>query len=125
MTALQIRRMVARALASGGVLADSRSKKSQTRYPAERRKGKAMVWTSESSWLPKECTARLDAMGKVRGLSWRDMPSVANSEDVRAMNFWLWCRGLLDQPNVKLTLAQRARRDAMLAMSAEEKEVLS
>ena len=117
--------MVARALANGGeVVAGRRAKPPMTRYPAEHRKGKIMVWTAESSWLPKECTAKLDALGKVRGFTWRDMPSVAGAEDVRAMNFWLWCRGLMDQPNVKLTLAQRARRDAMLAMSAEEKEVL-
>ena len=125
MSPADIRKMVARALASGGVVADRRSKKIPTRYPAERRKGKVMVWSAESSWLPKECVQKLDAMGKVRGFTWRDMPSVAGSEDVRAMNFWLWCRGLMDQPNVKLTLAQRARRDAMLAMSAEEKEVLA
>jgi hypothetical protein len=124
MSPADIRRMVARALASGGVVADRRSKKIPTRYPAERRKGKIMVWSAESSWLPRECVERLDALGKVRGFSWREMPSVADSEDVRAMNFWLWCRGLLDQPNVKLTIAQRARRDAMLAMAADEKEVL-
>jgi hypothetical protein len=124
MSPADIRRMVARALASGGVVADRRSKKVPTRYPAERRKGKIMVWSAESSWLPRECVERLDALGKVRGFSWREMPSVADSEDVRAMNFWLWCRGLLDQPNVKLTIAQRARRDAMLAMAADEKEVL-
>ena len=124
MSPADIRRMVARALASGGVVADRRSKKVPTRYPAERRKGKVMVWSAESSWLPRECVERLDALGKVRGFSWREMPSVADCEDVRAMNFWLWCRGLLDQPNVKLTMAQRARRDAMLAMAADEKEVL-
>jgi len=125
MSPADLRRMVARALAAGGVVADSRSKPVLTRYPAERRKGKVMVWSPESSWLPRECTQKLDAMGKVRGFTWRDMPSVSGADDVRAMNFWLWCRGLMDQPNVKLTLAQRARRDAMLAMSAEEKEVLA
>lgn len=39
--------------------------------------------------------AKLDADGAVRGKTWREMPTSGTSITLRALNWWLWKRGLL------------------------------
>lgn len=80
------------------------------------------VWNSECRWLPGKQVRALDAMPRVRGRTWRDMPrGNPECDETQAMNWWLFCRGDLSVAYKGGTAEQRAARDAMLAIAAAEK----
>lgn len=70
--------------------------------------------------LPRACKQKLDAEGVIRGKTWRHMSGGSyRSQEIRAMNWFFWKRGI-DLNDRHLTLAQRARRDALMDMGGEE-----
>lgn len=90
------------------------------------RYGRAVyVWNSECRWLPGKQVRALDAMPRVRGKRWRDMPRGNPAcDETQAMNWWLFCRGDLSAAYKCGTAEQRAERDAMMAaMELERMEV--
>lgn len=96
---------------------------SKKRIVGHREAGHRRRWTPETHWLPGWCKARLDADGKVRGVTWRQMPPQDRNharEDIQAMNWWLWKRGLLLRRHLIENNTQRAQRDALQAMADEE-----
>lgn len=73
------------------------------------------------SSLPQWCIDRLDADGVVRGKTWRDMPTGSGSNVMgRALNWFLWKRGLLDLREAKAEV--KACNDAARDIE-EESEV--
>ncbi len=69
-----------------------------------------------SRQLPAACKDALDAEGVVRGKTWRTMSGgMANSQEIRAMNWFLWKRGI-DASEALQNASQRARRDAWADM---------
>ena len=87
------------------------------------RNGAIKVITAYSRILPLRCIQALDNEGKVRGKTWRDMAGgCCGSEEIKALNWWLWKRGLTSEGQLcrRLTADERAERDAMQAMGAEE-----
>lgn len=85
--------------------------------------GSIKVITADSRILPLRCIQALDAEGKVRGKSWRDMAGGHyGTEEIKALNWWFWKRGLTTEGQLcrKLSADERAERDAMKAMGAEE-----
>lgn len=86
--------------------------------------GVIRVITADSRILPLRCIQALDAEGKVRGKTWRDMAGGHyGTEEIRALNWWLWKRGLTSEGQLcrrRLSADERAERDAVKAMGAEE-----
>lgn len=65
---------------------------------------------ARSMRMPAWSIRALDADGRVRGLTWRDMPG--SNPITRACNWWLWKRGELDM--------QEARAEADAAENCTE-----
>lgn len=63
--------------------------------------------------LNRATRLRLDGLGKHRGLTWRQMPG--GNDTIRAINFWLWRRGLIQDWK-----AESAASDALKHMADEE-----
>ena len=81
------------------------------------------LWTPYTHWLPGKFKARLDAEGKVRGVTWRQMPPGGQHkrEDIQAMNWFLWKRHLLVHSDLIMTRDQRAKYDALRSIEQSEK----
>jgi hypothetical protein len=86
--------------------------------------GSIKLITADSRILPLRCIQALDAEGKVRGKTWRDMAGGHyGTEEIKALSWWLWKRGLASEGKLcrrRLSADERAERDAMKAMGAEE-----
>lgn len=85
--------------------------------------GAIRMITADSRILPLRCIQALDKEGRVRGKTWRDMAGGHyGTEEIRALNWWLWKRGLTSEGPIcrrRLSAEERAERDAVKAMGAE------
>jgi hypothetical protein len=94
--------------------------KSEERRARAREWRSSRRWTPDSHWLPRRFIRLLDAEGTVRGKTWRDMPGGAGGghmqQDVQALNWFLWKRGLLH------TRRERAEMSFQLSLMQREAE---